>query len=550
MGVFLHVKSGVYYTPLEPTTQGTTDTSVKYRRIEGDDDPLMKKLKQWQEMQHAISKTEFHSFDAKKESLPSTKEGEEVEKEKEPPVSGAKSEDTTIPEDKNKQNTTKFEEKDKRLEGKVQKWDADRGFGFILPLNSKIVTSKDDEKGGGLFVHRRNIVGSTALRPLNLKEGIKVIYEIGEMDGRPCATEVKMLGKDGAPNPIHEDNLKVEDKRKKYFVSMESLQLRGFAESWPGKRNTLQDRYAMDKCLDELGVFFGVYDGHGGSAAIADFCSDRVHKHLLYQFRQKNVQPASRDEKLIASHIAAFEQTDAEVCESAERKQLQVVGSTALSIMVHGNPKLGSALRLVISNCGDSRAILCREGKAVQLSEDHKPDRPDEKKRIERLGGAVLEVRGHWRVVASANPNARNKAQRREYQGLAMTRSIGDLYFKQPTPLSIPTPEVAVLTLTPKDFFVVLVTDGVVDVLSNQDVIDTAAAHWNDPAEAAKSIVRSAFNKGSEDNLTALVVQFGWADAVAETHLSIKSKAKEIPDEDKPKAGAAAVEDDGFDMFG
>lgn len=531
------MKSGLYYSVDKISVIFASD--ARYRRVE-EDDSAMKKLKKCQDMVNAIATTEFVKFEPKGEEPP-----EEV------PVTSTKEEDgqaETAVEAPVVCDGEKGEVDENRLEGKVQKWDAARGFGFLLPLNSKVVT-KDEEKGGGLFVHRRNIVGSTALRPLNLKEGVKVVYEIGELDGRPCAVEVRMLGKDGELNPIHEDNLKVEDKRKKYYVSMDLLQLRSFVESWPGKRNTLQDRAANEKCLDELGVFFAVYDGHGGSAAIAEHAADRVHKHLLSHYRQKNVQPASRDEKLIQAHVAAFEQTDAEVCESSERKQLQTVGTTALSITVHGNPKMQSPLRLVVANCGDSRAILCREGNAIQLTEDHKPDRPDERKRIERLGGAVLEIRGSWRVVASTNPTARNKAQRREYQGLAMSRSLGDLYFKQPTPLSIPTPEVNVLTLTPKDSYVVLATDGILDVMSNQEICDTANPHWADPDEAAKAIVRAAYQKGSEDNLTALVVQFGWADSV--TELSLARKKKASADAEAARAvNAEAVENDDFDMFG
>jgi len=38
---------------------------------------------------------------------------------------------------------------------------------------------------------------------------------------------------------------------------------------------------------------------------------------------------------------------------------------------------------LYIANAGDSRSILCNNGKAEELSHDHKPDNPEEKQRIE-----------------------------------------------------------------------------------------------------------------------------------------------------------------------
>merc|ERR1712217_234816 len=196
-------------------------------------------------------------------------------------------------------------------------------------------------------------------------------------------------------------------------------------------------------------------------------------------------------------------------------KKMQLVGSTCVSALLHGNPKLGTALRLVIANLGDSRAVLCRGGQAVAVSEDHKPQRIDEKKRIERAGGLVLQVRGAWRVAASTNPNSMSKSARKEYQGLAMTRSLGDLYFKQPAALALAEPEVTIYSLSEKDHFLVLATDGIFDVLSNQEVVDLALKHCHDAEEAAKNIVRTAYKKGSEDNLTVLVVQFGWADKSA-----------------------------------
>nr|GFD53772.1 protein phosphatase 2C 37-like [Tanacetum cinerariifolium] len=51
--------------------------------------------------------------------------------------------------------------------------------------------------------------------------------------------------------------------------------------------------------------------------------------------------------------------------------QCDAVGSTAVVAVV-------SEDKIVVSNCGDSRAVLCRNGVAIPLSTDHKPDRPDE----------------------------------------------------------------------------------------------------------------------------------------------------------------------------
>lgn len=57
-------------------------------------------------------------------------------------------------------------------------------------------------------------------------------------------------------------------------------------------------------------------------------------------------------------------------------------GCTAVLAILKGR-------QLVVANAGDSRCVLCREGKAVDLSFDHKPEDYPEQKRIESAGGKV-----------------------------------------------------------------------------------------------------------------------------------------------------------------
>ncbi len=83
-------------------------------------------------------------------------------------------------------------------------------------------------------------------------------------------------------------------------------------------------------------------------------------------------------------------------------------GSTACACAVVGFEKV------ICCNAGDSRAIIVkRDGSFVALSEDHKPGRNDETKRINDLGGRVIYW-GRWRVEGV----------------LAVSRSIGDARLK------------------------------------------------------------------------------------------------------------------------
>lgn len=116
------------------------------------------------------------------------------------------------------------------------------------------------------------------------------------------------------------------------------------------------------------------------------------------------------------------------------------------------------------------------------------------------------------------------------------------------------------MTPTDKDLFVVLCTANVYTVCTNQEVVDLASAHWDDPEAASKHIVRTAFKKGADGNLTAMVIQFGWADKNVKSSLErIRVMAAQAADggeaprplrKSEPALVIKAVENDGFDMFG
>uniref|UniRef100_J3M990 protein-serine/threonine phosphatase n=2 Tax=Oryza brachyantha TaxID=4533 RepID=J3M990_ORYBR len=177
------------------------------------------------------------------------------------------------------------------------------------------------------------------------------------------------------------------------------------------------------------------------------------------------------------------------------------VGSTAVVALVCSS-------HVVVANCGDSRIVLCRGKEPVHLSIDHKPDRKDERARIEALGGKVIQWNG-YRVSGI----------------LAMSRSIGDRYLK---PFVIPKPEVTVVPRAKDDDCLILASDGLWDVVSNEEACKVARRQillWHknngaasplsdegegstDPAAqaAADYLMRLALKKGSEDNISVIVV--------------------------------------------
>jgi protein phosphatase 2C family protein 2/3 len=56
---------------------------------------------------------------------------------------------------------------------------------------------------------------------------------------------------------------------------------------------------------------------------------------------------------------------------------------------------------IYVANAGDTRCVIAAKGKAKDLSIDHKPDLPTEKRRVQRAGGFVEEGRVNGIIAVS-----------------------------------------------------------------------------------------------------------------------------------------------------
>lgn len=150
----------------------------------------------------------------------------------------------------------------------------------------------------------------------------------------------------------------------------------------------------------------------------------------------------------------------------------------------------------MVANAGDCRAVLCRRGKAIDMSHDHKPDRSEERERIEALGGFVCD----------------------DYLNglLNVARAIGDWHVDGMKdrdglgPLSA-EPEVMTRRLTEEDEFLILGCDGFWDVFRSQNAVDLARRklqEHNDPTTCCKELVDEALKRESSDNLAVVLVCF------------------------------------------
>ncbi|GMI99662.1 hypothetical protein like AT5G53140 [Hibiscus trionum] len=242
--------------------------------------------------------------------------------------------------------------------------------------------------------------------------------------------------------------------------------------SFRGKRATMEDCYDIktSEINGQTVCLFGIFDGHGGSRA-AEYLKQHLFEKLM-----KHPQFMT-DTKLAISET--YQQTDADFLDS-ERDTYRDDGSTASTAVLVGN-------HLYVANVGDSRTIISKAGKAIPLSEDHKPNRSDERKRIESAGGVVMWA-GTWRVGGV----------------LAMSRAFGNRMLKQ---YVVAEPEIQEQEIDEELEFLVLATDGLWDVVPNEDAVSLARVE-EEPEAAARKLTETAFTRGSADNITCIVVRF------------------------------------------
>ncbi len=254
----------------------------------------------------------------------------------------------------------------------------------------------------------------------------------------------------------------------------------------PLKRN--EDRWVIDNHNPRYD-FFGIFDGHGGSQVAEEL--KKIIVSLISEIMRNGYSIQAAIEK-------AFVEIDTRICNRQETyaqlgaTRKAAVGSCALLVVIDKRNKI-----IYTANAGDSRALLVQDSTELPLSRDHKPENPEETARIEQAGGSI-------------SPETRRSAVKipaRAEGLLAVSRAIGDYLIKSKHPGAIiANPEISTHPIQPTDKAIVLACDGIWDVFDNKATATIVREHIQDPVKAAQELVTQAAQRGSRDDLTAMVI--------------------------------------------
>lgn len=245
-------------------------------------------------------------------------------------------------------------------------------------------------------------------------------------------------------------------------------------------------------------AIFGVFDGHGGKE-VALFVQKKFVDTLkkTAEYKSGNYGAA-----LTKCFIEMDELMMPEKSKDPITAFSMSAGCTACVCIV-------SKDKIICANSGDSRAVLDRSDKAVEMSEDHKPDNTGEHKRIEAAGGFVEE--GRVRGI------------------LSLSRALGDLEYKQNRKIGVEAqmitcvPEIREEVLTPDNKFLVIACDGIWDCVTSQECVTRfhKAIRARKATQSSAVVVENFFDEiickdvhspdcdgSGTDNMTCVLVEF------------------------------------------
>ena len=206
-------------------------------------------------------------------------------------------------------------------------------------------------------------------------------------------------------------------------------------------------------------TLFCVHDGHG---PYGHFVSTRTVQTVPWYLMESGFDKTNIDEDCIEQALlSAFQKSQADLVRYAvaNNKDIAESGSTALAVLLKGN-------KIYTANLGDCRCVVgSAEGEIIFQTEDHKPQQPKERARIEAAGGEVRYDQPTHRIYVKGTDDP----------GLAVARAFGDLGLKDYGVVAIPEVNLTEVDVS-KEVFVFIASDGIWEFMDSDEVVGGLAS--------------------------------------------------------------------------
>ncbi|KAH9553682.1 hypothetical protein CY35_08G025000 [Sphagnum magellanicum] len=284
-----------------------------------------------------------------------------------------------------------------------------------------------------------------------------------------------------------------------------------------GPREEMEDEVVLESHGPNGFVYAAIFDGHAGFSS-AQFLRDELYKECVTALDGGALLESKDLSEAEAALTHAFLHTDKRLLSWLEETQIGPEvdsGSTATVMFIRSD-------RLLLAHVGDSRAVLSRGGRAVDLCSDHRPygnskSSMAEVKRIQAAGGWV----SHGRVCGS----------------LSVSRAFGDVPFKSQKKKMIEEgikhrrwteafastkkldgewlvalPDTSHIYVEEDMEFIILASDGLWDSFKSADAVQFIRKKLREHADAqhaSEEIAKEALMRNGQDNVSVIVIDFG-----------------------------------------
>lgn len=283
-----------------------------------------------------------------------------------------------------------------------------------------------------------------------------------------------------------------------------------------GRREEMEDDLVIRSDGLDGFSFAAVFDGHGGVASVK-YLRDELYKECVTAL-QGGILLNEGDFNAIKKGLAeAFQNADKKLLNWLEKigDGDDESGSTA-TVMLIGNEVL------FISHVGDSCVVLSCAGKVQVLTDSHRPYGSNkaslqEIRRIREAGGwisngricgdiAVSRAFGDTRFKTKKNEMLKKGVEEKRWSEKFISRVVFN------DDLVIASPDTFKVALGSDAEFVLLASDGLWDYINSSDAVAfvrNQLREHGDVQVACDALAQAALDKGSEDNVSIIIADFG-----------------------------------------